>query len=235
MLPAVNMKRPVEMISVVVPAFNGATTIERTLGGLQAMRRAGHEVIVVDGASDDETLLRARPLADKVLSATRGRASQMNAGAHIAQGDVLWFLHADSLPPVDADQLILDALIKKDAVWGRFDVRLSGSGLIYRIIELMMNNRSRMSGIATGDQGIFITRNTFIQAGGFPDIPLMEDIALSKRLRAYGRPVCLRQKLITSSRRWDKRGVWRMVLMMWRLRLAYALGVNPQKLARLYR
>lgn len=223
------------MISVVVPTFNEATTIERTLGGLQALRRAGHEVIVVDGLSDDETLVRARPLADKVLGATRGRASQMNAGARIAQGDVLWFLHADCLSPMDVDNLILNALKKKDAVWGRFDVCLSGSGLLYRIIEFMMNSRSRITGIATGDQGIFVTQNMFKQAGGFPDIPLMEDIAFSKRLRAYGRPVCLQHKLTTSSRRWERRGVWHTILMMWRLRLAYALGVNPQKLARLYR
>ncbi len=223
------------MISVIVPTFNEATTIERTLGGLQALRRAGHEVIVVDGVSDDETLVRARPLADKVLGATRGRASQMNAGARIAQGDVLWFLHADCLSPMDVDNLILNALKKKDAVWGRFDVCLSGSGLLYRIIEFMMNSRSRITGIVTGDQGIFVTQNTFTQAGGFPDIPLMEDIAISKRLRAYGRPVCLQHKLTTSSRRWERRGVWHTILMMWRLRLAYALGVNPQKLARLYR
>lgn len=229
------MKYPARMISVVVPTFNEATTIERTLGGLQALRRAGHEVIVVDGLSDDETLVRARPLADKVLGATRGRASQMNAGARIAQGDVLWFLHADCLSPMDVDNLILNALKKKDAVWGRFDVCLSGSGLLYRIIEFMMNSRSRITGIATGDQGIFVTQNMFKQAGGFPDIPLMEDIAFSKRLRAYGRPVCLQHKLTTSSRRWERRGVWHTILMMWRLRLAYALGVNPQKLARLYR
>ncbi len=223
------------MISVVIPTFNEATTIERTLGGLQALRRAGHEVIVVDGASNDKTLLRARPLADQVLTAQCGRASQMNAGARIAQGDVLWFLHADCLPPTDADHLILNALKKKRAVWGHFDVCLSGSDFLYRIIELMMNLRSRLSGIATGDQGIFVTRDAFTQIGGFPDILLMEDIAISKRLRTYGRPICLRQKLTTSSRRWEKQGVWRTILMMWRLRLAYALGTNPEKLARLYR
>ncbi len=235
MPPVASINHPVRMISVVVPVFNEATTIERTLGDLQALRRAGHEVIVVDGASDDETLVRALPLADEVLTAPRGRASQMNAGAQIARGDVLWFLHADCLPPMDADQLILNALKMKDAIWGRFDVSLSGSGFLYRTIEFMMNNRSRMSGIATGDQGIFVTRKMFTQAGGFPDIPLMEDITFSKRLRAYGRPVCLHSKLTTSSRRWERRGVWRTILMMWRLRLAYALGVNPQNLARLYR
>jgi len=222
------------MISVVIPVFNEAATIKQTLDGLQALRRAGHEIIVVDGASDDETLLQARPLADKVLTSQRGRASQMNAGARIAQGDVLWFLHADCLPPPDVDQLILDALSKENAVWGRFDVRLSGSGFQYRIIEFMMNTRSRLTGIATGDQGIFVTHNAFTQVGGFPELPLMEDVAISKRLRGNGRPICLRQKITTSSRRWEEYGTWRTILMMWRLRLAYALGANPEKLARLY-
>lgn len=229
------MNRPTKMISVIIPAYNEAATIERTLDGLQALRRAGHEVIVVDGGSEDGTLLRARMLADKVLTAPRGRASQMNAGARIAQGEVFWFLHADCLSPTDAGNLILDALKKKDAIWGRFDVRLSGSGFFYRIIEFMMNSRSRISGIATGDQGIFVTGDTFMMAGGYPDIPLMEDIAISNQLRVHGRPICLRQKLTTSSRRWEKQGVWRTIMMMWRLRLAYALGVKPQKLARLYR
>ncbi len=228
------MNRPTKMISVIVPAYNEATAIERTLDGLQALRRAGHEVIVVDGASEDGTLLRARMLADKVLTAPWGRASQMNAGARIAQGEVFWFLHADCLPPAGVNQLIIDALRKEDVVWGRFDVRLSGSGFLYRIIEFIMNGRSRMSGIATGDQGIFVTRNTFTQVGGFPNIPLMEDVAISKRLRACGWPICLRQKITASSRRWEKRGMWRTILIMWRLRLAYALGTDPQKLARLY-
>jgi len=229
------MNRPKKMISIIIPTYNEAAGIEQILGSLQALRRAGHEVIVVDGNSDDETMLRAQPLADQMLIAPRGRASQMNAGARIAHGDILWFLHADSLPPTNADQLILDTLKKKHAVWGHFDVRLSGSDFLLRIIELMMNVRSRISGIATGDQGIFVTRDTFIQVDGFPDIPLMEDIAISKRLRTYGRPICLHQKLTTSSRRWKERGVWRTILMMWRLRLEYALGTDPHKLERLYR
>ena len=228
------MNRPTKMISVIVPAFNEEAAIGRTLGGLQALRRAGHEIIVVDGLSDDETLLRAQPLANQVIQAPRGRASQMNAGARAALGDVLWFLHADCLPPPDADQLILDTLTKENKAWGRFDVRLSGSNCLYRVIEFMMNTRSCMTGIATGDQGIFVTRDLFTQVGGFPDMPLMEDIAISKRLRGHGRAACLRQKMIISSRRWERRGVWRTVLLMWRLRLAYAMGADPEKLARLY-
>lgn len=221
-------------ITAIIPVLNEAPGIELTLECLQSFRKAGHEVIVVDGLSDDDTLARARPLADHVLTAARGRAVQMNAGARIAQGDILWFLHADCLAPVHADRLIFDALNKQGANWGHFEVRLSASGFLYRIIEFMMNNRSRMSAIATGDQGMFITHKVFTKVGGFPDIALMEDIAISRRLRAYGRPVCLRQKLTTSSRRWEKRGAWRTILMMWCLRLAYALGADPKKLARLY-
>jgi len=228
------MNHPAKMISVVIPVFNEATTIEQTLDGLQALRRAGHEIIVVDGSSNDETLLRAQPLSDQILMAPLGRASQMNTGARIARGDVLWFLHADCLPPPDVDQLILNTLSKEGAVWGRFDVRLSGSDYLYRIIEFMMNTRSRVSGVATGDQGIFISRKAFTQIGGFPELPLMEDVAISKRLRGNGWPICLHQKITTSSRRWEERGVWRTVLMMWHLRLAYVLGANPEKLARLY-
>lgn len=221
-------------ITAIIPALNEASGIQSTLKCLQLFRNAGHEVIVVDGMSNDDTFARARPLADHVLTAPNGRASQMNAGARIAQGEVLWFLHADCLPPVDAGHLILDALKNNDVAWGHFDVRLSGSGFLYRTIELMMNGRSRLSGIATGDQGIFITQNLFKQVGGFPDILLMEDVAISRRLRTCEWPICLRQKLTASSRRWEKRGVWRTVLMMWCLRLAYALGADPHKLARLY-
>jgi len=139
------------------------------------------------------------------------------------------------LPPANVGQLILGALNNNGATWGRFDVRLSGSGILFRITEILMNIRSRLSGIATGDQGIFVKRGTFIKVGGYPDIALMEDIAISKRLRVFGRPVCLRQKMTTSSRRWERNGVWSTILLMWSLRLAYALGADPQKLARLYR
>jgi rSAM/selenodomain-associated transferase 2 len=222
------------VISVVIPARNEAGNIAATLAPLQALRRRGHEVIVVDGGSGDATVTQAQPLADQVIASAPGRARQMNAGAQAAHGEVLWFLHADTLAPLDADRLLLAAL-DSGAVWGRFDVRLSGRQPLLRVVERLMNLRSCLSGIATGDQGLFVRRAAFDAVGGFPDQPLMEDIALSARLKRLGRPSCLRTPLITSSRRWEERGILRTILLMWRLRLLYALGADPARLARLYR
>ncbi|MEI2783937.1 MAG: TIGR04283 family arsenosugar biosynthesis glycosyltransferase [Candidatus Competibacter sp.] len=158
----------------------------------------------------------------------------MNAGARQANGDILWFLHADSLPPPDALSLIRAALAGRERGWGRFDVRLSGRRPSLRMVEFSMNLRSRLTGIATGDQGIFVRRDLFERIGGYPPIALMEDIALSRTLKRYGRPVCLRQRVLTSSRRWERDGIARTVLLMWRLRLAYFLGADPDRLARIY-
>jgi rSAM/selenodomain-associated transferase 2 len=158
----------------------------------------------------------------------------MNAGAQVALGDVLWFLHSDSVPPPDADRLIATALQESARVWGRFDVRLSGDQPLLRLVAMMMNARSRLTGIATGDQGIFVKRAAFERVGGYPAIPLMEDIALSRALKKISRPVCLRQRLLASSRRWERDGIVRTILLMWRLRLAYFLGADPARLARIY-
>lgn len=221
-------------ISVIVPALNEAACITSVLQALSPLRRRGHEVIVVDGGSSDGTPMLAAPLADRVLHAPRGRALQMNAGAHAATGDVLWFLHADTLPPSDADEAILAALAQGNRSWGHFDVRLSGAGILLRMVATLMNRRSRLVGIATGDQGLFVRREGFERAGGFPEIPLMEDIALSRMLKRVSRPVRVAQELVTSSRRWEQRGIWRTILLMWRLRLAYFLGADPHKLAGQY-
>ncbi len=222
-------------ISIVIPALNEAAAITRTLQRLQAMRGRGHEVIVVDGGSGDDTVARAEPLADRILHSERGRAAQMNAGAAAAMGDIVWFLHADTLAPDNGDLHVLAALADPTSLWGRFSVRLSGRHLLFRFIEAMMNLRSCLSGIATGDQGIFVRRGTFTAVGGYPRQPLMEDIALSRRLRRLGRPRCLRSRLVTSSRRWEQRGVVRTVMLMWRLRFLYMLGADPARLARQYR
>ncbi|MGH8727050.1 MAG: TIGR04283 family arsenosugar biosynthesis glycosyltransferase [Burkholderiales bacterium] len=219
-------------LSIVIPVLNEAAVIARALANLQALRARRVEVIVVDGGSEDGTSEIARGFVDRIIVAPRGRAAQMNAGADVANGEALLFLHADSSLPEDADRLILDAL--KSSHWGRFDVRLSGSHPLFRLIEALMNVRSRLSGIATGDQGIFVRRNTFYEYGGYPDIALMEDIALSKRLKQAGRPACLRQRIVTSSRRWEENGVVRTVIKMWFLRLAYALGASPKRLAHIY-
>ncbi|MFO1317550.1 MAG: TIGR04283 family arsenosugar biosynthesis glycosyltransferase [Burkholderiales bacterium] len=222
-------------LSVVVPTLEEAAGIATTLAALQPLRAEGHEVVVVDGGSRDATLALARPLADRTLVAPAGRAVQMNAGARAASGDALLFLHADSLPPANAASAIGRALAG-GARWGRFDVTIAGRPRILRVVAATMNVRSRATGIATGDQGIFVERALFDAAGGFAEIPLMEDIALSKSLkRLGGRPACLRDRITTSGRRWEARGPWRTIVTMWRLRLAYALGADPARLAREYR
>lgn len=216
-------------LSIVVPVLNEAAGLAAHLAALQPLRSRGHEVIVVDGGSEDGSAALAAPLADRVLSAPRGRALQMNAGARAATGDVLLFLHADTRLPAGAADLVLSVL--KNRVWGRFDVAIEGRHPALRLIAAAMNCRSRLTGIATGDQAMFVRRAEF---PGFPEIPLMEDLALSRRLRRRGRPACLRPRARTSGRRWESRGVLRTVLLMWRLRLLYALGVAPERLARQY-
>ncbi len=221
-------------ISIIMPVLNEAETLGECLRDLQALRAQRCELIVADGGSRDRSAVLAAPLADRVVLAPKGRALQMNAGAEQAGGSILWFLHADSRPPPDAARLIREAMAVSGAGWGRFDVRLSGRRPSLRIVETMMNLRSRLSGIATGDQGIFVRRALFERIGGYPSIALMEDIALSRLLKRHGRPVCLRQRLQTSSRRWERDGVWRTILLMWRLRLAYFFGADPARLARMY-
>lgn len=221
-------------LSVVIPALNEAAGIETVLLPLQPWRKVGHEVMVVDGGSADDTRERAEPLADRVLVAPRGRASQMNVGATVSGEDVLCFLHADTVVPVAGAALILRALGRQRRDWGRFDVRLSGSHRVLRVVERLMNLRSRLTGMATGDQAMFVRRALFEEVGGFPDIALMEDIALSQRLKRHGRPACIRVPVTTSSRRWEAQGVIRTIALMWRLRLAYFLGADPNRLALRY-
>lgn len=220
-------------LSIIVPVLDEAVGIEATLAALAPYRRRGCELIVVDGGSCDNTLALASPLADRVLAAPRGRADQMNAGASIARGDVLLFLHADTKLPANADALIRDGLARSGHVWGRFDVRFDQHGIM-PLIAIMMNLRSRLTGIATGDQAIFVTRAAFDTIGGFPAQPLMEDIAFSARIRHISRPVYICARVTTSARRWRKQGILRTVFLMWRLRLAYFLGADPARLARQY-
>ncbi|HEX8664923.1 MAG TPA: TIGR04283 family arsenosugar biosynthesis glycosyltransferase [Beijerinckiaceae bacterium] len=220
-------------LSVVVPALDEADGIAAHLATLRPLRERGAEVIVADGGSRDGTPGLARPLADTVLAAPRGRASQMNAGAEAASGDALLFLHADTRLPPEADRLIAEALAG-GWEWGRFDVRIEGSHPLLRVVAHMMNRRSRLTGIATGDQAIFVTRDAFRAVGGYPDIPLMEDIALSRALKRRSRPACLEAPVSTSGRRWETRGVVRTILTMWRLRAAFFLGVDPRRLAAAY-
>jgi rSAM/selenodomain-associated transferase 2 len=221
-------------LSIIVPVLNEGESITDALDALADLRALGVEVIVVDGGSRDATLLRARTRADRVISAPRGRALQMNAGAEKACGDVLLFLHADTRLPADADHIVLNGLARSGRAWGRFDVKIDGDSPLLVAVAWLMNIRSRLTGIATGDQAIFARRDAFRSIGGFPAIALMEDIALSKRLKRVSRPLCLRACAVTSGRRWDKNGVVSTVLLMWRLRLAYFLGADPKALARQY-
>lgn len=226
-------------LAVVIPTLNEAATIEQTVARLTSLRARGAFVVVADGGSTDETLVRASPLADHVMSSERGRASQMNAGAKAAlersDVDVLLFLHADNELPTGADRLIQSALQTSGRLWGRFDVCITGSSPMLRGVTAMMNWRSRLTGICTGDQAIFITRAAFVRLGGFAPMPLMEDLDFSRRAKKLSRPIAIAERVITSGRRWERRGVWRTILLMWRLRLAYFLGADPGALARHYR
>ena len=219
-------------LSIIVPTLDEAPTIVAALEALAAFRASGHELIVVDGGSTDRTPALAAELADRFLQAARGRARQMNAGAAIATGDALLFLHADTRLPPDAARLVVEALARRG--WGRFDVRIEGGSPLLAMVAFCMNWRSRLTGIATGDQAIFVRRGVFAAAGGFSDIPLMEDVALSARLKRISPPACLAARALTSGRRWKRHGVLRTILLMWRLRLAYFFGARPEDLARRY-
>ena len=228
-------------LSVVMPVLDEAAGIANALAALAPLRAAGHEVIVADGGSTDGTPALAAAGADRVIAAPRGRARQMNAGAAAARGEVLLFLHADTRLPPGADRLVRQALAG-GAHWGRFDVRIVGDGggdsTMFPVIAALMNLRSRLSGIATGDQAIFVRRPLFKQLGGYVEQPLMEDVELCRRLKALpgaGAPACLRERVATSGRRWLSHGVWRTIVLMWRLRWRYWRGASPEQLARLYR
>lgn len=221
-------------LSIIIPVLNEQARIAATLDHLAPLRARGAEIVVVDGGSDDDTPDIATTNSDCLVSATRGRASQQNAGAQLATGEVLAFLHSDTRLPDNADALIARAFADERYVWGRFDVSFNSSRPMMRVVATMMNWRSRWTGVATGDQCIFVRRSAFCVVGGFPDIALMEDIALSKLLRKVSPPACPRAHVITSARRWQKHGVWKTIFLMSWLRLAYVLGVSPDRLARWY-
>ena len=240
-------------LSVIIPMLNEAASIQRTLAALDSTVNATSpasqrhsielEVIVVDGGSTDGSAALATPLCDQLIHAAPGRATQMNAGAAASSGELLLFLHADTLLPANALAVLAAATATAEATapgrsrsaWGRFDVRIDGTHPMLRVVAASMNLRSRLTGIATGDQAIFISRAAFVAVGGFPAQPLMEDIEMSRRLNRISRPLCLRAAVTTSGRRWEKAGVWRTILLMWSLRLRYWLGTSPDQLARRYR
>lgn len=225
-------------LAIVIPTLNEGATLGDTLHALAGARWRGVRVIVADGGSTDGTPALAAGLADRVVGAPRGRALQMNAGARAPeaqQADVLLFLHADTALPPDADRLVLRALANSSRVWGRFDVTIEGRSAWLPLVATLMNLRSRLTGIATGDQAIFIERSSFIALEGFAPIPLMEDVEFCSRAKRLSRPLALRERVRTSGRRWEQNGVWRTILLMWQLRWAFFFGADPAELARRYR
>lgn len=219
-------------VSVVIPTLNEAAHIVQTLTLVQ---QAGEcELVVVDGGSNDDTFAIAQRHADLAVLAPCGRAKQMNTGAQAATGDVLLFLHADTVLPSNFPALLHHALADATVIGGRFDVRLDAVGWQFRMIETLMNIRSRLSRISTGDQAMFVRREIFLTIGGFPELELMEDIEFSRRLKRLGKIACLREQVKTSARRWRQSGVFKTIFLMWTLRFAYFLGVPPQRLKAFY-
>lgn len=220
-------------ISIIIPALNEAANLPALLAQLAPLHQRGAQLIIADGGSDDGSPELLADLAQWLL-APRGRARQMNAGAAQATGEVLWFVHADSQLPEQADALITAALADGQHCWGRFDLRISGRPWLLKVVAQLINWRSRLTGIATGDQGIFVLRSTFESLGGFADLPLMEDVELTSRLRKISQPACIRERLTTSGRRWETRGLWRTIFLMWRLRWAYWRDVPIEQIAKAY-
>jgi len=222
-------------LSIVVPMLNEAAALPELIAHLSIWRERGCEIVLVDGGSNDGSAQLARAAGVLVIDSARGRALQMNVGAAVCRGETLLFLHADTRLPDAADLAVRCALENSGQHWGRFDVRIDGRPAMLHVIAAAMNLRSRLSGIATGDQAIFVRRALFEAVGGFPELALMEDIALSTRLRKHVRPVCLRQRVRTCGRRWEQRGVWHTIVLMWRLRWAYWRGVPAERLAEEYK
>ena len=222
-------------LSIVVPMLNEAAALPELIAHLSIWRERECEIVLVDGGSTDGSAQLARAAGVRVIDSARGRALQMNAGAALCRGEILLFLHADTRLPDAADVAVRCAMANADRHWGRFDVRIDGRPAMLRVVAAAMNLRSRLSGIATGDQAIFVRRALFEAVGGVPELALMEDIELCTRLRRHTRPVSLRERVRTCGRRWEQRGVWRTIVLMWRLRWAYWRGVPAERLAEAYK
>ena len=220
--------------SIIIPVLNDATSLTKLLKLLQPLRQQGYEIIVVDGGSDEQLTEQDQLDLDRYLVTSAGRARQMNAGAEVARGELLWFLHADSVVDPKNIQLLLQQFKSSGRNWGRFDVNLSGQDWRLKWVAYFMNWRSAITGIVTGDQGIFVYKTDFDQINGYPNIAIMEDIALSKKLLKLSRPFRIKQRLTTSGRRWLTQGVFRTIMLMWSMRLAYFVGISPQRLSRFY-
>jgi rSAM/selenodomain-associated transferase 2 len=224
-----------DRISIIVPILNERAILPQLLVELERHQRSGCEVILVDGGSHDGSPELARESGFAALTSPPGRARQMNTGARCAHGDVLLFLHADTRLPAEAVAFIRRAFADESRTWGFFAVQIEGSSPLLRAIAFLINHRSRLTSIATGDQAIFVRRTAFERLAGFPEQPLMEDVELSRRLKRTARPICMRARVATSGRRWEARGIWRTIILMWTLRFAYWVGVRAENLAKLYR
>lgn len=223
------------MLSIIIPVLNEEKTIGSVIENVKSsISGDNYEIIVVDGGSNDNTVSIAKSSCDQLITSSAGRGVQLNYGARASQGDTLLFVHADTILPVEFDKMITNAISTSGKSWGRFDIKLSGKKYIFRIVESLVNLRSRITSISTGDQCLFMTRALFENVNGYKDIPLMEDIDISKRLKKISIPVCLPHKVITSSRRWEEKGIIRTILLMWWLRFMFFAGVSPDNLKRLY-
>ena len=220
-------------LSIIIPTLNEADQIEQHLSKLQILRQYGHEVIVVDGGSIDDTVSLISPLCDQVCQSQQSRSIQMNCGAGVATGECFVFLHADTELPDNILEYFSN-MNNIEGKWGRFDIRLSGSNWLFRVIETCMNSRSNFTGIVTGDQVMFVGKELFDRVGGYPEIALMEDIAISNLLINFSKPIRIREKVISSSRRWEKNGIVKTMIKMWVLRLLYFFHYDTNKLAKLY-
>lgn len=221
-------------LAVIIPVLNDATALEKNLKSWTSRRSRELAIITVDGGSEDDSFEIASSLSDHCLATQRGRATQMNAGAEIATSQYYLFLHADTFITEGGYRSLLECLQNTRPAWGFFLVSLNNPNPIYRIIEKMMNWRSTVTRVATGDQCLFVSTDAFEHVGGFEDAQLMEDVAISKRLRQLAQPSIIKMPVQTSTRRWEKHGVVKTILLMWLLRAAYFLGVSPERLHRLY-
>lgn len=222
------------ILSIIVPVLNEARTIAGVLNTLRPFRQRGAEIIVVDGGSDDDTAQLAQPLADRVVKAPRGRAAQMNEGAKVASGFIFLFLPTETRLPPDADTQMMVGRNRDTSVWGRFDMHLTGRHPLLPIVARILNWRSRMSGIASSEQAIFVQRETFFRLGGFADIPVMDDVEMSKRLKAISPPICVTSRVTVPGKRFDREGFWTTLRMMWLMRFRYRTGMKPAEILKRY-
>lgn len=223
-----------KQLSIIIPVLNEQDGVVERLSELQSLRNSGCEIVLVDGGSTDKTLALSAPLVDKSLTSESGRAVQMNTGASVAKFDVFLFLHIDTTLPSEANTLIANCAANHKQAWGWFNLGFDNSALLFRVISSSMNMRASLTKVCTGDQTLFVTRDLFEAIGGFPNIQLMEDVAICKKLRKLRRPAIIKSSVCSSARRWESNGVVKTVLFMWWLRLLYFMGAKPANLAKRY-